>query len=113
MKQTGTCPKCQGQRVMHVHAVADAGDWVGTGTGNLSTRSATHPVPRRVLLHRRAEKGVFGGASESHDLTGEVEAYVCADCGYFEEYLKNPEQIPWAEIAHATPWKPRQGGPFR
>lgn len=27
MKSTGTCPKCQGERVIHLARVADAGDW--------------------------------------------------------------------------------------
>ena len=115
MKQTGTCPKCQGRHVMHLQAIADAGEWFGSGTGDLSARGSKNSVARQVLLRRHVYTGVFGETREAYDATGEVEAYVCADCGYFEEYLKAPSQIRWQEIAHATPWSPPHGqsGPYR
>jgi hypothetical protein len=26
---------------------------------------------------------------------GETEAFICGDCGFFEEYVKNPEALEW------------------
>jgi hypothetical protein len=103
-KKTGTCPKCEGTRVMRVDRVADAAEWQGYGAGDLSKRSGT--APRREA---------FLGTQEDFALTGDVEAFVGADCGYFEEYLRDPSSIDWSTIAHATRWSPPRGGggPFR
>jgi predicted nucleic-acid-binding Zn-ribbon protein len=114
MKLTGTCPKCQGKRVVHLEVVADAGDWSGSGYGGVTTRQGGPFVPRQVLMRRIQSSGLFGRTVETETATGEVEAYACADCGYFEEYLKDPSRIPWKEIANAEGWTPPAGGgPYR
>lgn len=115
MKKTGRCPKCGGDRIMHVDRVADAGDWSGYGEGDLSKRDGGHPVPRRVLTERTTRTGLFGGTSEEITLAGETEAYVCAECGYFEEYLRDPGSIPWDRVVGARPHRGggHGGTPFR
>ncbi|APR81552.1 Hypothetical protein A7982_06901 [Minicystis rosea] len=114
VKHTAQCPKCDGRRIMRIHRVADAAEWTGTGDGDLSSRSGTSPVARRVLVRRRTSTGLFGGTNESFELAGEVEAYACADCGYLEEYLRHPERIDWNEIVEAYPHTVKgTGGPFR
>jgi hypothetical protein len=71
-------------------------------------------VPRRVLVQRTVSKGLLGGTSESFEPAGETEAYACADCGFFEEYLCEPRRIPWDRIDGAS-WHaiPDPGGPYR
>lgn len=115
MKTTGTCPKCQGERVIHLARVADAGDWTGDGVGALTTRAGGHQVPRRVLVKQVATTGMFGGKSTDFAPAGETEGYVCAGCGYLEEYLKSPSKIAWESIEGATWHSPRTrgGAPFR
>jgi predicted nucleic-acid-binding Zn-ribbon protein len=115
MKRTATCPKCEGKRVFRVDRVADAADWVGSGSGDLGARTGAATVPRRVLIRRTTSPGLFGGSSESYEPAGEVEAYACAECGYFEEYLREPAKIDWDRITGAHPHaaKPGSGGPFR
>jgi hypothetical protein len=114
MKQASACPKCDGQRIMHLVQVADAADWIGRQSGDMSQRDPSIAVPRRVLLRKTVTKGVFGGASEALEFAGEVEAYVCADCGYLEEYLRDPQSIDWDRVVGARPHsKPQPGGPFR
>lgn len=115
MKSTGTCPKCQGERVTHLAHVADAGDWTGEGAGGLMTRTVGHPVARHVLIKQVATTGMFGGKSTEFEPTGETEGYVCAGCGYIEEYLKSPRDIAWESIEGATWHSPRTrgGAPFR
>jgi hypothetical protein len=115
MKLTGTCPKCASKRVMHLTHVADAADWTGSGGGDLSSRAGGAAVPRRVLVRRTKSTGLFGGEHEDYHLAGEVEAYACAECGYFEEYLRDPGAIRWEEVSGAYPWSPQKGkgGPFR
>lgn len=115
MKLTGRCPKCAGDHIMHVRQVADAGDWTGEGEGRLDRRDGGHPVPRRVLTERRITTGLFGGTSEEISLAGETEAYVCAGCGYLEEYLRDPGGIDWDRVVGATRHMGNGGGgtPFR
>jgi hypothetical protein len=115
MKTTGTCPKCQGERVIHLARVADAGEWLGEGVGALTTRTSSHPVPRRVLVQQTATTGMFSHKATGFKPTGETEGYVCAACGYLEEYLKSPGEIDWESIEGATWHSPRTRGgtPFR
>lgn len=72
----GTCIKCGGQRVGHFETVADKGD----GTGS-----------KRELAIAHESTGWF----KLDKAMASVEAYVCADCGYFEEYVKEPATIDW------------------
>jgi|HubBroStandDraft_2_1064218.scaffolds.fasta_scaffold1644206_1 hypothetical protein len=115
MKLTGVCPKCSGTRIARIAGVADAGDWTGEGEGPLRYRAGGHYVPRRVLIERVESRGVFGGASVELAPRGETEGYVCAACGYFEEYLRSPASISWERIEGATWHSPNGGGggPFR
>ncbi len=32
-----------------------------------------------------------------------TEAYACEECGYFEEYVKNPEEMPWENLPDSEP----------
>jgi hypothetical protein len=113
MKLTGVCPKCSGTRIAHIAGIADAGDWTGSGDGPLRARAGGQYVPRRVLMERVQTRGVFGGTSAEFTPRGETEGYACAACGYFEEYLRSPETIPWETIEGATWHLPKGGGPFR
>src|SRR5262249_12090117 len=114
MKRTAVCPKCESKHIMRLQQVADAADWTGRQSGTMSERNPEAAVARRVLLRKTESKGVFGGKSEAFEFTGEVEAYVCADCGYLEEYLRDPRAIDWDRVVGAYPHsKTQPGGPFR
>lgn len=48
-------------------------------------------------------------------LVGPLEAYVCTECGYYETYVKELDEIEWDKLVGFS-WinsKPPQGGPFR
>jgi len=32
-------------------------------------------------------------------ISADAEAYVCTECGYFEEYVKDPGAVPWEKLA--------------
>jgi hypothetical protein len=100
---------------MYLREVADTAQWFGTPDGDLNERTHGPAVTRRVLRRKKTTTaGLFGGKSEEIRVTGEVEAYVCADCGYLEEYLRDPRAIDWNKIVGAYPYaKPQPGGPFR
>ena len=71
--RSGTCPKCQGTKIGHVPILVD---W------------------DRGAHRRRLGKGTVGRMTAY----GEIEAYVCTQCGFFEEYVKTPGAVPWTSI---------------
>lgn len=77
MKRTWQCPKCTSRRVGYFENVVDQ-----------SQRGAS------VRKIGEAQTGQMLGLSVV-EAVGEVEAFVCADCGYFEEYVKEPQSIDW------------------
>jgi predicted nucleic-acid-binding Zn-ribbon protein len=82
MKTSGKCSKCGSSRVGRLEYVAD------------ETDATTEPGKKRSLWWQ-SEGGFF--SSKVH--RADVEAYVCTECGYFEEYVKNPQSIPWENLA--------------
>jgi hypothetical protein len=76
----GTCPKCHGQRIGRLSSVGDKGHF-------------DRPGPRQI--GRAATPGIFTENFEGH---GQVEAYVCVGCGYFEEYVIDPASVPWEKL---------------
>jgi hypothetical protein len=50
-----------------------------------------------VLVVAAAEQGacLLLPAAEAN-----IEAFVCADCGYFEEYVKDTGNVPWDKLPH-------------
>ena len=80
------CPKCEGIKIGHLASVPDLGD-------HAKARASDQRAIGRMYYHdhegdRRMQR------------MAPVEAYVCTECGYFEEYVINPEAIPWDTLAH-------------
>lgn len=75
MKQTWQCPKCRSVRVGYFERVPDQ-------ASGARTRSLGEP------------KG-FGWPNQ-----GVVEAFVCADCGYFEEYVADVADVRWEDLSN-------------
>jgi len=40
----------------------------------------------------------YRNAYYSHPFDGTVQAWICADCGFFEEYVERPQQQPWGKL---------------
>jgi len=95
MKRDGRCPKCQGERILHIES--------------------SRPEEQRMLWRRAERTGILGGTGHVLEGVGRVEAYVCAGCGYLEEYICRPETIPWDDVVGAR-WvdaKAKREGPYR
>ncbi len=95
MKRDGRCPKCQGERILHIES--------------------SRPEEPRMLVRRAERVGILGGSGHVLEGVGRVEAYVCAGCGYLEEYIARPESIPWDDVVGAS-WvetKSKREGPYR
>jgi len=98
MKRTGICTKCSGRRVIRLAVVPDASDFTGS-SGSVNDRQGYAHTPRMIL------------PTTDGEVAGATEAYVCAECGWFEEYLANPEKIAWDNIAGA--WARHNAPPYR
>lgn len=78
MKMTWQCPKCSSLRIGYFDQLPDQDDAVR----ERALGAPPHAGYPRELWSRLAP----------------VEAFVCADCGYFEEYVRNVAQVPWEKL---------------
>ena len=95
MKKSKQCPKCQSLRVAYLPTQVDEGDVY---------------YNRKVA---RTKKSGFYGVSPG---VGELEAYLCADCGYFETYVKEPKKMEWdklIDLQWVNPPQQDEPGPCR
>ena len=112
MKASKQCPKCDSLRVGYLEALPDVHDRSG-GPGT------TAPVKHQavgVVVTRPAQKTFIGlVAPEASVVQGELEAYLCADCGYFEHYVKSPEDVPFDKLEgfHWLNPEAAEAGPYR
>lgn len=56
--------------------------------------ATTEPGRKRSLWWQ-----MEGGFFSKKEYRADVEAYVCTECGYFEEYVKNPADVEWEKLA--------------
>ena len=83
MKARKQCPKCSSLRVGYLETR------VSEDRGQGST--GPKPLPLGVTEH----PGIFFTTQEAF---GELEAYLCADCGFLETYVKNPAETNYDEL---------------
>jgi len=98
MKKTCICPKCESTRVGRLETVRD-----GRDHGFHNPRSLAQEKEGKGWLKSKAVRGL-------------VEAYICTECGYFEEYVSDLAQIDWPALEGFTWHQPPSGeteGPFR
>ena len=81
MKKTWQCPKCESQRVGYLETLPDAAH------GEPSTERQIGKLIVGTIFGRNATQ-----------LGAPVEAFVCTTCGYFEEYVKNAQAVPWDRL---------------
>ena len=103
MKFDEKCPKCDSMKIGFIDRVIDRKG--GTLAGNVAG-----------VVGMAAKEGHFKGADvRPGDLWGRLEAYICTECGYYEQYVHRPEQVPF-EMLEGFRWvheDPQHRGPFR
>ena len=73
----------------------------GTKVGRLATlRDVGHNNQAHARALAVSEKAGWSGRSWIPQ--AEVEAYLCTECGYFEEYVSAPKDVPWASLEGFT-----------
>ena len=104
MKASKQCPKCNSLKVGRLEEVWDV-DTERSGE-TFKSQPVGFVVKKRQLGKRLIEENVP---------TGELEAYLCASCGYFETYVKHAETIPFDELDGFSWLNPAIGeeGPYR
>jgi hypothetical protein len=91
----GSCTKCGSRKIGYLERVVHRTEATVSGTA--------------VRGHATAPVGVGSSTSGSFIKVitnfpiGEFEAFVCGDCGAFETYVKNPNDVPWDQI-HGFRW---------
>jgi predicted nucleic-acid-binding Zn-ribbon protein len=95
MKQTKQCPKCDSRKVGYVNYQPE-------GSGE----SFRWRVVARVREPQR---------HDSLPRIGELEAYVCTACGYYESYVRDPSGTRWGELSGFRMLNPEPDteGPYR
>jgi predicted nucleic-acid-binding Zn-ribbon protein len=91
MKRTWQCPKCQSARVGYLETLPDG---------------ARGEASRPRMFGEAVLGSVFGAVATQ--VTAPIEAFVCTECGYFEEYVKDPASINWANLVGFR-WCQRSG----
>jgi hypothetical protein len=79
MKASKQCPKCHGHRVGHLENVTD--------------KDVGHETAVLGFSHVRGK-----WLGDSGEAVGSLEAYLCAECGYYETYVKDPGSVPYDEM---------------
>lgn len=85
MKKTGKCPKCGSSKIGHLEnvihrceAIVDSRNLVGHAHAPLAVKRTETPGVIRFIKEEPA---------------GELEAYFCGSCGFYETYLKDPSSL--------------------
>lgn len=98
MKKSKQCPKCDSLRVGYLE--------------NMPDKIGCQREPR---FAGTAQKHDHRWHERSYSFVGELEGYVCTDCGYVETYVKSPETVKFADLDGFV-WlnaEPDPRGPFR
>lgn len=90
MKEIGMCPKCKSGKVGYLENVIQRTDGIYNG----APVRGHSPAPAGI--ERKESNGFLKVIQEGP--VGQLEAYLCASCGYFETYLKEPGSVPFESI---------------
>jgi predicted nucleic-acid-binding Zn-ribbon protein len=115
LKKTRQCPKCSSLRVGYLaeqpdaEKVLDAGDSLGPFTPEIDASS------RAVGYSANTIDTGFWDHGHIRLLIGKLEAYLCADCGYHETYVKDPDSVAWEKLRGFAWLNPETdgSGPYR
>jgi predicted Zn-ribbon and HTH transcriptional regulator len=116
MKKSKQCPKCQSLRIGHIAFQVDANDVVvarAATEDHQFINSAGQAVSRSLGIQRTSQR--IDGFGNVLPLVGQLEAYVCTECGFHETYVREPKTVPWHDLQGFT-WvnpDPIADGPFR
>jgi hypothetical protein len=92
MKREGRCIKCGSVRVGRMEGLPD-------------TLGVETELSRQAVGVLRDEDG-------KPRLVGQIEAYVCTECGYLEAYVQDPQGVPFERLEGFS-WVGEGAHPYR
>ena len=100
MKASKRCPKCNSLRVGHLEHQWQSDE----GHGSAGPKAMPVGVVEEVAFFFKSREAV-----------GQLEAYLCADCGYFETYVRDPASVPYEKLQGFSWLNPEsvEAGPYR
>jgi predicted nucleic-acid-binding Zn-ribbon protein len=90
MKKTGVCPKCNSRKIGYLENVIQRTE------AEISSQPIRGHCPA-PLGRTQSESGGFLKVIKEEPV-GMLEAYLCASCGFYETYVKDPASIPFERI---------------
>jgi predicted nucleic-acid-binding Zn-ribbon protein len=100
MRKSHRCPKCKRRDIVFVPRILDR------------SGGETHPLALWVGVKRKTERGK--DKLEYDAPFGQLEAYVCRQCGYTELYVASVEQLKLEDLPGAVVLAgPDPEGPYR
>ena len=102
MTESRQCPKCSSLNIGHFDTVSDY-DMASLQRSQKPRPSAVSAISNRAIF-------VLDWLPQ-----GELEAYLCTDCGYYEQYVKDVQAPPYDKLEGFTWVNPEhtQEGPYR
>ena len=92
MKKTGICPKCDSQKIGFIENV------LNKTQGTVGSRQVVGYPKAPVGITRSETSSGFLGSIVRNTSAGELEAFFCTECGFFETYIKNPAELDYEKI---------------
>jgi predicted nucleic-acid-binding Zn-ribbon protein len=90
MKRSGVCPKCDSRKIGYLENVIHRTEGVMDSV----------PIRGHALAPFGVERTQSGGLIKviKEGPSGQLEAYVCGSCGYYETYLKDPDSVNYEAV---------------
>lgn len=111
MKVSKQCPKCRSLRIGRIGSQPDTAVTTEHKGATIAVSGASE---RAAGLGPTVDTGMLRWG-EVATLVGSLEAYVCADCGYYESYVVDPAATRW-DLIRDFAWLNEPGagaGPYR
>ena len=90
MKQTSVCPKCNSKKIGHLENV------IQRTVAEFDSQAVIGRCPAPLGINRSESGGFLKVIKE--EPVGELEAYICGSCGFYETYIKEPSGIQYESI---------------
>jgi len=116
MKSNKQCPKCKSLRIGLLSTQGPDDTLKGESEiVDVRTRGGHGHISNPFAIGLGPTKATTETVTRTVESFHELEAYICADCGYFESYVRTPDEVPWNDLVsfrwvNAAP--PREG-PYR
>lgn len=90
MKKSAVCPKCGSKKIGHLDNVIHRTEGMASGVPVIGNNPAPLGIEHTVL------PGPLKVIKEGP--AGQLEAYLCGECGFYETYVKDPASLTFENL---------------